>query len=80
LRLWNQAPTNLKVLSDNGVVFALTTDKLKKIEDFRANLLKAIQYGFDKTKALEDHNSSLFTRKSNEIGTLKEGSLANFLL
>jgi hypothetical protein len=40
-------------LSDNGVVFALTTDKLKKIEDFRANLLKAIQYGFDKTKALE---------------------------
>jgi hypothetical protein len=27
LRLWNQAPTNLKVLSD-GVGFALTTDKL----------------------------------------------------
>jgi hypothetical protein len=31
LRFWNQAPTNLKVLSDNGVVFALTTDKLKKL-------------------------------------------------
>jgi hypothetical protein len=27
--LLNQAPTNLKVLADNGVVFALTTDKLK---------------------------------------------------
>jgi hypothetical protein len=27
LRLWNQAPTNLKILSDNGIVFALTTDK-----------------------------------------------------
>jgi hypothetical protein len=32
--LWNQAPTNLKVLSDNGVVFALTTDKLKKNRRF----------------------------------------------
>jgi imidazolonepropionase-like amidohydrolase len=53
LRFWNQAPTNLKVLTDNGIVFALTTDKLKKIEDFRTNLLKAIKYGFDKTKALE---------------------------
>lgn len=30
MRFWNQAPTNLKVLSDNGIVFALTTDKLKK--------------------------------------------------
>src|SRR5690606_31598098 len=53
LRYWNQAPANLKVLSDNKVVFALTTDQLKKPEDFRPNLLKAIKYGFDKTKALE---------------------------
>jgi hypothetical protein len=28
LLFWNQAPTNLKVLADNGVM-ALTTDKLK---------------------------------------------------
>jgi hypothetical protein len=49
LRLGIKRLQNLKVLSDNGVVFALTTDKLKKIEDFRANL-KAIQYGFDKLK------------------------------
>ena len=82
LRLWNQAPTNLKVLSDNGVVFALTTDKLKKIEDFRTNLLKAIQYGFDKTKALEALTTvpASLLGKGNEIGTLKDGSLANFLI
>jgi imidazolonepropionase-like amidohydrolase len=82
LRLWNQAPTNLKVLADNGVVFALTTDKLKKMEDFRTNLLKAIQYGFDKTKALEALTTvpaSLLGR-SNQIGTLKDGNLANFLI
>jgi imidazolonepropionase-like amidohydrolase len=82
LRFWNQAPTNLKVLTDNGIVFALTTDKLKKIEDFRTNLLKAIKYGFDKTKALEALTTvpASLLGKSNEIGSLKNGSYANFII
>lgn len=82
LRFWNQAPTNPKILSDNGVVFALTTDKLKKIEDFRTNLLKAIKYGFDKTKALESLTTipASLLGKSNEIGSLKNGTIANFLI
>ena len=82
LRFWNQAPTNLKVLTDNGIVFALTTDKLKKVEDFRTNLLKAIKYGFDKTKALEALTTvpASLLGKSNEIGSLKNGSYANFII
>lgn len=82
LRFWNQAPTNLKVLTDNGIVFALTTDKLKKMEDFRPNLLRAIKYGFDKTKALEALTTipAALLGKSNEMGTLKTGSLANFVI
>lgn len=82
MRFWNQAPTNLKVLSDNGVVFALTTDKLKKTEDFRTNLIKAIKYGFDKTKALEALTTvpAAILGKSNEIGSLKNGSYANFVI
>ncbi|MFH6997310.1 amidohydrolase family protein [Flavobacterium sp. FlaQc-57] len=82
MRFWNQAPTNLKVLSDNGVVFALTTDKLKKTEDFKPNLLKAIKYGFDKTKALEALTTipAAILGKSNEVGSLKTGSYANFVI
>ncbi|WP_426094313.1 amidohydrolase family protein [Flavobacterium sp. DSR2-3-3] len=82
LRFWNQAPTNLKVLADNGIIFALTTDKLKKMEDFRPNLLRAIKYGFDKTKALEALTTipAALLGKSNEMGTLKTGSLANFVI
>ncbi len=82
MRFWNQAPTNLKVLSDNGVVFALTTDKLKKTEDFRTNLIKAIKYGFDKTRALEALTTvpATILGKSNEIGSLKNGSYANFVI
>ncbi|NRT16634.1 imidazolonepropionase-like amidohydrolase [Flavobacterium sp. 28A] len=82
LLAWNQAPTNLKVLSDNGITFALTTDNLKKLEDFRTNLLKAIQYGFDKKKALESLTTipAALLGRSDEIGSLKVGSLANFLI
>ncbi|MEP6805581.1 MAG: amidohydrolase family protein [Flavobacterium sp.] len=82
MRFWNQAPTNLKVLSDNGIVFALTTDKLKKTEDFKPNLLKAIKLGFDKTKALEALTTipAAILGKSNEVGSLKTGSYANFVI
>ena len=81
-RFWNQAPSNLKVLADNGIVFALTTDNLKKTENFRANLLKAVQYGFDTTKALEAMTTipAAIIGKSNEIGTLNNGSQANFII
>jgi imidazolonepropionase-like amidohydrolase len=82
LRFWNQSPTNLKVLSDNGIIFALTTDKLKKVEDFRTNLLKAIKFGYDKTKALESLTTipASLLGKSDEIGSLKNGSQANFII
>jgi imidazolonepropionase-like amidohydrolase len=82
LRFWNQAPTNLKVLSENGIQFALTTDLLKKVEDFRTNLLKSIEYGFDKTKALESLTTipASILNKSNEIGSLNVGNYANFII
>ena len=82
LRYWNQAPTNLKVLADNNITFALTTEKLKKLEDFRSNLLKAIKFGFDKTKALESLTTipAEILGKSNEIGSLNTNAFANFLI
>lgn len=82
LRFWNQAPSNLKILSDNGIVFALTTDKLKKPEEFRINLLRAIKAGFSPTKALESLTTipAALMGKSNEIGSLKAGGFANFVI
>ncbi|MCL9808773.1 amidohydrolase family protein [Flavobacterium luminosum] len=82
MRFWNQAPTNLKVLTENGVVFAITTDKLKKLEDFKSKLLKAIKYGFDKTKALEALTTvpASLLGKPAELGNLKNGAYANFIV
>lgn len=82
LRNWNQSPTSLKILADNNVVFALTTDKLKKPEDFRTNLQKAIDYGFSRQKALEALTSipAEMLGMQTQIGSLRPGSYANFLI
>ncbi|AOW19712.1 amidohydrolase family protein [Urechidicola croceus] len=82
MRKWNQAPTNLKILSENGVEFALTTADLKSTKDFRTNLLKYIEYGFDKQKALEALTTTpaKLLGKNDELGVLKNGAYANFLI
>ena len=81
MRKWNQEPSNLSVLANNGVNFALTTHKLKSIKSFHKNLQKAIKYGFDKEKAL----AALTTIPAsilgnNTVGNLKTGSYANFII
>ncbi|MEQ6124085.1 amidohydrolase family protein [Pseudotenacibaculum sp. MALMAid0570] len=81
MRRWNQEPSNLAVLSKNGVPFALTTHDLKSVGSFHKNLQKAIKYGFDKTKALEALTTvpAKILGKST-IGNLNTGSYANFLI
>jgi imidazolonepropionase-like amidohydrolase len=82
MREWNQAPMNPKMLSDNGITFALTTHDLKKPEEFSKKLEKTFEYGFDKTKALAALTTvpAQLLGKSNEIGTLQQGRYANFLI
>ncbi len=81
MRKWNQEPSNLSVLSKNGVRFALTTHKLKSIASFHKNIQKAIKHGFNKENAL----ASLTTIPAsiignNKIGNLNNGSHANFII
>ncbi|WP_430426644.1 amidohydrolase family protein [Maribacter litoralis] len=82
MRYWNQAPSNPKVLADNGIEFSLTTYDLKSPSNFKQKLMKAIEYGLSSTKALEALTTvpAEILGKSNEIGSLKAGHLANFLI
>ncbi len=82
MREWNQKPFNPKVLADNGVSFALTMHDLKTSKEFKENLMKAINHGLSKTKALEALTTvpAQILGKSNAIGSLKTGSWANFLI
>ncbi len=82
MREWNQKPSNPKALADNSIRFTFTTDGLKSPSMLKANLMKAIEYGLDKTKALEALTTvpAQVLGQSNKIGSLKNGAYANFLI
>lgn len=81
MRKWNQEPANPAVLAKNNVPFALTTFQLKKVENFKINLYKAIKFGLDKTTALKALTSvPAKILKNDKIGNLNKGSYANFLI
>jgi len=82
MREWNQKPSNPKIFEENGISFAFTTNGLKSPKELKSNLLKAIEYGLDKTKALEALTTvpAKLLGKSNIIGSLKNGTFANFLI
>ena len=82
MREWNQKPSNPAVLHKNGVPFALTLHDLKKPSEFMPSLQKAIKYGLDDMAALAALTTvpAKIIGKSSEIGTLKNGSYANFLI
>jgi imidazolonepropionase-like amidohydrolase len=82
MRHWNLAPSNPKVLEDNGIQFSFTLHELKSPSDLKSKLIKAITYGLSKTKALEALTTvpASILGKSSEIGSLQPGSQANFLI
>ena len=81
MRKWNQEPSNLNVLSNHGITFALTTHKLKSVSTFHKNLRKAIKYGFNKKNALAALTSIPAEILGNDkIGNLNIGSYANFII
>ena len=82
LREWNQRPSNPKVLHENGVSFALTLHELKAPKEFKNQLHKAIEYGFDETAALQSLTTipAKTLGKENSLGKLKSGYYANFLI
>ena len=82
MRHWNLAPTNPKVLEDNGIQFSITLHDLKSPDDFNKMLMKAIQNGLSKTKALEALTTvpAAILGSSDKVGSLQTGRQANFLI
>ncbi len=82
MREWNQRPSNPKVLADNDIKFVFTTEGLKSPSMLKMNVIKAIEYGLDKTIALQALTTipAQVLGQSNTIGSLKNGTYANFLI
>lgn len=82
MRAWNQSSSNPAMLEKKGVNFALTTADLKSVKSFKSNLMTAFKYGLSKQKALEALTTipAKLLGMSSEIGTLNNGTYANFLI
>lgn len=82
LKHWELAPSNPKILADNKISFAITTDGITKSDIFWTNLRKALSRGC----SVEHILSSLTTAPaellglSGLIGELKSGKLASFVI
>ncbi len=82
MREWNQAPANLKMLSDSKVPFTLTAHSIDTEKDFKNNLLKAIEYGLPKEAALAALTTvpAKTIGQQGKLGVIQEGAWANFLI
>ena len=81
MKEWNQRPTNPKILAEHNITFALTTHGLKSVKEFKAKIKNAIDHGLSITKALEALTTvPAQLLNNNKIGTLKNGSFANFTI
>jgi len=82
MKHWELAPTNLGRLEKAGINFVITSAGLKKKTEFMANVRKAIENGLSESaalKALTDTPAKL-VRMDGQVGSLKKGKLANFLI
>ncbi|MFD1140346.1 amidohydrolase family protein [Larkinella insperata] len=82
MKHWEMAPANPGMLAKAGVPFALTTANLRNKTDFWSNLRKAIEYGLTEQQALTALTTTpaQLLKIDNEVGSLKPGLLANFLV
>ncbi len=82
LKHWELAPKNPALLSAAGITFALTTADLKSKDEFRKNILKAIQFGLTPQQALQSLTEipAEILHLKDKVGRLKNGMLANFII
>ena len=82
MKHWELAPTNLAVYEANGIEFAITSDGLKKKEEFWKSIRKSIAHGLSETGALKamTYTPAAMVNATGKIGSLKTGMYANFLI
>lgn len=82
MKHWELAPTNPAALEKAGLEFAFTSDRLKDRNELLKNIRKAMEYGLSETAALKalTETPAKLIGLSNRIGSLNNGSEANFII
>ena len=79
LRGWQNAPANPAELTKAGVTFALTSNGLKDVKKFRANVAKSVARGLKDADALASVTTvpARLLGLDARLGTLEAGKIAN---
>ena len=82
LKKWELAPSNPAVLSQNGIVFSITSTGNQSAEDFWKNLHKAISRGLSPAEALNalTLTPAKLLNIDHDFGTIEKGKKANFMI
>lgn len=82
MKHWELAPGNAKVLSDHQIEYAFTLNGLKKKTEFMSNVRKMLARGLTEEQALSALTSTpaKLIGADDQVGSLKVGMLANFLV
>lgn len=82
LLYWNQAPSNPATLAKNKIPFAFTLADLKKADDFKSAVQKAISYGLTVDQAIEALTvvPAKLLGIDNTVGSIAVGKHANFIV
>ncbi|MFY0686049.1 MAG: amidohydrolase family protein [Cyclobacteriaceae bacterium] len=82
LKHWELAPANAFMLDQQGVEIAFTANGLEKKKEYLPSIQKAVDAGLSRTSALKamTYTPAKLVGLQNEIGTLKSGSRANFII
>jgi imidazolonepropionase-like amidohydrolase len=82
MKHWELAPTLAASFEKAGIPFCLTTADLRSVNQFWANLRKAMEYGLSENKAMEALTKTPATLLGvyDKVGSIDAGKLANFLI
>jgi imidazolonepropionase-like amidohydrolase len=82
LKHWELAPSNAKILADNKIAYAITSDGITKPEEFWSNIRKTLTRGstVEQILAALTTKSAELLGMSNQLGDLNSGKLANFAI
>ncbi|MDZ4822336.1 MAG: amidohydrolase family protein [Flavobacteriales bacterium] len=82
MKHWELAPSNCAMMVKEQIPIALTLSGLQDKSVFMKNLRKAISRGLSEQEALRSltHTPASLIKAENEIGSLKNGTWANFII
>ena len=82
MKHWELAPSNPKIVAENGIEFALTSDGLEDGILFKKKIVESVERGLSKEYALKSltYNPAQWLKAYDQIGSLDPGKLANFII